>query len=179
MADRWNGYLRRRADAQVNRADLGAMCRGLLPDGWTYGLHDQRQAEYDERRRIFLEIHKYLYREPVSGPDGIPVAVWYAAADGYRTPVLVLNRGWPSAPRGRLAVLAGYCVPVLNRVMSAPRLSFVVQAHAMSGPSAVVIRRFQRKQDAADFAAGLAQQVRASGVGALAEDTWPDSPDLA
>jgi hypothetical protein len=141
------------------------MRHGLLPDGWVYGLHDQHQAEYDEQRRIFLEIHKHLYREPVSGPDEIAVAVWYAGADGYRAPVLVLNTRWPSAPRSGLAVVAGYCVRVLNGIMSAPQLSFVVQAHAMSGPPAAVIRRFQRKQDAAAFAAGLAQRVRASGIG--------------
>jgi hypothetical protein len=171
MADRWNGYLRRRGDARVNRAELVAIRHGLLPDGWVYGLHDQRQAEYDEQRHIFLEMHKYLYREPVSGPDGIPVAVWYAGADGYRAPVLVLNAGWPSAPRGRLSVVAGYCVRVLNNIVSVPRLSFVVQAHAMSGPPATVIRGFQSKQDAAAFAARLVQQVRTSGIGALAQDT--------
>jgi len=33
-----------------------------------------------------------------------------------------------------------------------------------------VIRRFQRKQDAAAFAAGLAQRVRASGVKALRQE---------
>jgi len=34
----------------------------------------------------------------------------------------------------------------MNRILPAAQLSFVVQAHAMSGPPAVVIRRFQRKQ---------------------------------
>ena len=40
----------------------------------------------------------------------------------------------------------------------------------MSGPPAVVIRPFQRKQDAAAFAAELAQRVRASGVEALRQE---------
>jgi hypothetical protein len=59
----------------------------------------------------------------------------------------------------------------VDRIISSSQLSFVVQAHAMSGPPAVVIRPFQRKQDAAAFAAGLAQRVRASGVEALRQET--------
>jgi hypothetical protein len=55
----------------------------------------------------------------------------------------------------------------MNHIIPTSQLSFVVQAHAMSGPPAVVIRGFQRKQDAAAFAAELAQRVRASGVEAL------------
>ena len=61
---------------------------------------------------------------------------------------------------------AGY--PCLFRPRS--QISFVVQAHAVSGPPAVVIRGFQRKQDAAAFAAGLAQRVRAGGVEALRQE---------
>ena len=65
----------------------------------------------------------------------------------------------------------------MNRIIPASRLSFVVQAHAMSGPPAAVIARFLRKQDAAAFAAQLAQRVRASGVEALGQDAWPGPAD--
>jgi hypothetical protein len=139
LTERLIAYLRRRADAQIDRANLAAMQHGMLPAGWVYGRNDKRQAQYDEQRRILLERSKHLYREPVYGPDGVAVAIWYAGTDEYR-----------------------------------PRLSFIVQAHAMSGPPAAVIVRFWRKQDAASFAAGLAQQVRASGVAALRQDAWPD-----
>ena len=61
-------------------------------------------------------------------------------------------------------------IRVMNRIIPASQFSFVVQAHAMSGPPASVIRYFQRKQDAAAFAAGLAQRVRASGVVALRQE---------
>lgn len=132
VADRVNAFLRRRADAQLNLANLVAMRQGLLPVGWVYGLNDQRQAEFDEQRRILIELHKHLFREPVTGPDGVAVAIWYQGTTGYGA-----------------------------------QLIFVVQAHAMSGPPAAVIRSFQRKQDAGAFAAQLAQQVRASGVEAL------------
>jgi hypothetical protein len=64
-----------------------------------------------------------------------------------------------------------------NRILPTSRPSFVVQAHAMSGPPAVVIRRFLRKQEAAAFAAQLAQRVRASGVEALRQDSLPDPAD--
>jgi hypothetical protein len=139
VADRMNAFLRRRADALLNRANLAAMRQGLLPAGWVYGLNDQRQAEFDEQRRILIELHKYLFREylfrePVTGPDGVAVAIWYEGT----------NAG--------------------------SQLSFVVQAHAMSGPPAAVIRGFLRRQDAGAFAAQLAQQVRASGVEALRQD---------
>lgn len=134
VADRMNAFLRRIADAQLNRANLAAMRQGLLPAGWVYGLNDQRQAEFDEQRRILIEFHKYLFREPVTGPDGVAVAIWYEGT----------NAG--------------------------SQLCFVVQAHAMSGPPAAVIRGFLRKQDAGAFAAQLAQQVRASGVEVLRRD---------
>jgi len=147
VTDRWVAYLRRRADAQVKRAQLAAMQHGLLPAGWVYGRNDQRQAQYDEQRRILLERHINLYREAVSGPDGVAVALWYAGTNGYRAPVLVPNRQWPGSPPDRLAATAGHCVRVVNRIFPASRLSFVVQAHAMSGPPAVLICRFQRKQD--------------------------------
>ena len=55
VTDRWTAFLRRRADAQLKRADLEIMRHGLLPAGWVYGLNDQRQAEFDEQRRILLE----------------------------------------------------------------------------------------------------------------------------
>jgi hypothetical protein len=48
----------------------------------------------------------------------------------------------------------------MNRIIPAPEFIFVVQAHAMSGPPAVVIRPFLRKQEAAAFAGQLAQRVR-------------------
>ncbi len=80
------------------------MRHGLLPAGWVYGLNDQRQAEYDEQRRILLERHKHLYREPVSGPDGVAVALWYAAPAGtgrpclFRTPNGLARRRTGSPP---------------------------------------------------------------------------------
>jgi hypothetical protein len=76
VTDRRNAFLRRRADALVNRANLAAMRQGLLPAGWVYGLNDQRQAQFDEQRRILIESNKYLFREPVTGPDGVAVAIW-------------------------------------------------------------------------------------------------------
>jgi hypothetical protein len=171
VTDRWSAYLQRRADAQVKRANLAAMRLGMLPAGWVYGLNDQRQAEYDEQRRILLERHKHLYREPVSGPDGVAVALWYAGASEYRTPPLVPYTEWPGPTPDRLAAILDGYIRVMNRIIPAPHLSFIVQAHAMSGPPAVVIGRFQRKQEAAAFAAELAQRIRASGVGALRQQT--------
>jgi hypothetical protein len=170
VTDRWVAYLRRRADAQVKRAHLAAMQHGLLPAGWVCGPHDQRQAEYDEQRRILLERRKHLYREPVSGPDGVAVALWYAGEGECRVPLLVPPRQWPGSPSGRRTAVTGLCVRVLNRIIPRSQISFVVQAHAVSGPPAVVIRGFQRKQDAAAFAAGLAQRVRAGGVEALRQE---------
>jgi hypothetical protein len=170
VTDRWIAYLRRKADAQVKRANRAALQHGLLPAGWVYGLNDQRQAEYDEQRCILLERHKHLYREPVSGPDGVAVALWYAGTDEYRAPLLVPNTQWPGSPPDWLAAIVDHYIRVMNRIIPKSELSFVVQAHAMSGPPAVVIRRFQRKQDAAAFAAELAQRVRASGVEALRQE---------
>jgi hypothetical protein len=166
VTDRWIAYLQRRADAQVKRVNLEAMQHGFLPAGWVYGLNDQHQAEYEEQRRILLERHKHLYREPVSGPDGVAVALWYAAGE-YRSPLLVPNHQWPGTPPDRLTAVIDHYIRFMNRILPASQLSFVVQAHAMSGPPAVMIRRFQRKQDAAAFAAELAQRVRASGAEAL------------
>ena len=167
VTDRWIAYLRRRADAQVDRANLAAMRHGLLPAGWVYGLNDQRQAQYDEQRRILLERNKHLYREPVSGPDGVAVAIWYAGTDEYRPPLVVPDTQWPGEPPDRLAAIVGAYIRVMNRILPRSQLTFAVQAHAMSGPPAGVIRYFQRKQEAAAFAAKLAQRVRASGVKAL------------
>jgi hypothetical protein len=170
VTDRWAAFLRRRADAQVSRANLAAMRHGLLPPGWVYGLNDQRQAEFDEQRRILFEISWYLFREPVTGPDGVPVAIWYEGTSEYRTPLLTPPGQWPGSPPDRLAAVTGFGVRVLNRIIPGSRLSFVVQAHAMSGPPAAVTRRFPRKQDAAAFAAELGRRVRADGVGALRHD---------
>jgi hypothetical protein len=72
------------------------MQHGLLPAGWVYGRNDQRQAEYDEQRRILLERHKDLYREPVSGPGGVAVAIWYAAPAGTGHPCLSRIRTGPA-----------------------------------------------------------------------------------
>jgi hypothetical protein len=177
VTDLWTAFLRRRADAQLNRANLAAMRHGLLPAGWVYGLNDQRQAEFDEQRRILLESSKYLFREPVTGPDGVAVAIWYEGTNEYRVPLLVPYAQWPGSPPGRLAAVIDFCIRVMNRIIPASRLTFVVQAHTMSGPPAVVIRRFLRRQDAGAFAAKLAQQVRASGVDALRQDGWPDPAD--
>jgi hypothetical protein len=58
-------------------------------------------------------------------------------------------------------------------IIPTSQLTFVVQAHAMSGPPAAVIRRFPRKQDAGALAAQLSQRVRASGVEALRQYAWP------
>jgi hypothetical protein len=170
-----NAFLRRRADVQVNRANLAAMRQGLLPAGWVYGLNDQRQAEFDEQRRILIELHEYLFREPVTGPDGVAVAIWYAGTSGYRPPpVLVPYRQWPGSQPDRFAAVAGLCIRVMNRIMRgispASQLIFVVQAHAMSGPPAAVIRCFLSRQDAGAFAAQLVQRVRAGGVEALRQD---------
>ena len=177
VTDRWVALLRRRAEAQLNRANLVAMRHGLLPAGWVYGLNDQRQAEFDEQRRILLERSWYLFREPVTGPDGVAVAIWYEGTSEYRAPLLVPYTQWPGSPPGRLAAIVGSCNRVMNRIIPTSRLSFVVQAHAMSGPPAAVIRRFLRRQDAAAFAAQLAQRVRASGVEVLGQDAWPDPAD--
>jgi len=168
--DRMNAFLRRRADAQLGGANLAAMRQGLLPAGWVYGLNDQRQAEFDEQRRILIELHKYLFREPVIGPDGVAVAIWYEGTSGYRAPLRVPYRQWPGLPPDRLAAAADFCIRVLGHVIARPQLIFVVQAHAMSGPPAAVVRRFLRKQDAGAFAAQLAQQVRTGGVEALRQD---------
>ena len=181
VADRWAAFLRRRADAQLNRANLAAMRHGMLPAGWVYGLNDKRQAEFDEQRRILIELHKYLFREPVTGPDGVAVAVWFEGTSKYRAPPpLVPYTPWPGSRPDRLAAFAGFCIRVVNHILIGvtPRLSFVVQAHAMSGPPAWVIRRFLFKQKAAAFTAQLVQRVRASGVEALRQDVGPDPADL-
>ncbi|MGD0245104.1 MAG: hypothetical protein ABSB59_32925 [Streptosporangiaceae bacterium] len=174
VTDRWVAFVRRRADARIDRANLVAMQRGLLPAGWVYGLNDQRQAAFDEQRRIFLERSKYLFRQPVTGPDGVAVAIFYEGTSGYRAPLLVPYTQWPGSPPGRLAAVVDLYIRVMNRVIPTSQLSFVVQAHATSGPPAVVIRPFPRKQDAAAFAGQLAQRVRASGVEALRPGAWPD-----
>lgn len=166
VTDRW-AALRRRADAQLSRTNLAAMRRGLLPPGWVYGLNDQRQAEFDEQRRILIELHKYLFREPATGPDGVAVAIWFEGTDDYRKPLFVPYTRWPGSSPNRLTTVVNFCIRVANRVMAAPMLTFVVQAHAMSGPPAVVVRRFLGKEDAAAFATQLTQQVRSGGVEAL------------
>lgn len=170
VTDRWIAFLRRRADAQLNRANLEAMRHGLLPAGWVYGLNDQRQAEFDEQRHILLESSKFLFRDPVTGPDGVAVAIWYEGTNAYREPLLVPYTQWPGLPPDRLAAIVNLYIRVMNSILPASRLTFVVQAHAMSGPPAAVIRRFLRKQDAAAFAGQLAQRVRAGGVEALRQD---------
>jgi hypothetical protein len=142
VTERWTAFLRGRADAQASRASLAAMRHGLLPAGWVYGRGDQRQAEFDEQRRI-----------------------------------LVSRTRWPGSPPSRLAAVTDFCIRVVNRGIPAPRLSFVVQAHATSGPPAAVIRRFPRRHEAAAFAARLAQQVRAGGIEALRRDAGPDPAD--
>jgi hypothetical protein len=174
VTDRWVALLRRRADAQVGRANLAAMRHGLFPAGWVYGLGDQHQAAFEEQRRILLERSKYLFRQPVTGPDGVAVAIFYEGTDRYRVPRLGRHARWPGSPPDRLAAVAGFCVRVVNRVVPAPTFTFVVQAHAMSGPPAVIIRAFRRKEAAAAFAGQLAQRVRAGGVEALRQDVWPD-----
>jgi hypothetical protein len=68
VTDRWIAFLRHRADAQLNRANLDAMRHGLLPAGWVYGLNDQRQAQFDEQRHILLESSKFLFRESFVWP---------------------------------------------------------------------------------------------------------------
>lgn len=170
MTDRWVAFLRRRADAQLNRANLAAMRHGVLPAGWVYGQNDERQAQFDEQRQILLESSKYLFREPVTGPDGVAVAIWYEGTNEYPGPPLVPYRQLPGLPSDRLAALVDACIRWMNRIIPRSQLSFVVQAHAMSGPPAVVIRMFLRKQDAAAFAAQLAQRVRSNGVEALQQD---------
>lgn len=117
VTDRWIACLRRRAGAQVKRAEFEAMQHGLLPAGWVYGLNDRRQAEYDEQRRILLERHKNLYREPVSGPDRVTVALWYAGTAEYRVPLVVPYTPWPGSPPGRLAALLDQYIRVMNRIM--------------------------------------------------------------
>ena len=183
VTDRTNAFLRRRADAQRNRANLAAMQHGLLPPGWVYGLNDQRQAEFDEQRRMLIESNKYLFREPVTGPDGVAVAIWYVGTSDYRAPLIVPYTQWHGSPPDRLAAVAGFCIRVMSHViggLSRAHFSFVVQAHAMSGPPASVVRLFLRKQDAGAFAAQLAQRVRSSGAAALRQDAWPDpaEPEL-
>lgn len=174
VTDRVNAFLWRRADARVNRANLVAMRQGLLPAGWVYGLNDQRQAEFDEQRRILIELHKYLFREPVTGPDGVAVAIWYEGTSGPRAPLLVVRYTQrPGAPPDRLAPVIDFYIRVMNRIgrfIPGSHLNYVVQAHAMSGPPAAVIRRFLSKQDAGAFAAQLVQRVRASGIEALRQD---------
>lgn len=167
VTDRWVDFLRRRAEARLRLAELSAMQHGLLPPGWVYGLNDQRQAEFDEQRRILLERAWYLFREPVTGPDGVAVAIWYEGTDEYRGPLLVPYTQWPGEPPSRLAAAVDSYIRVMNHVVTTSQLSFLVQAHAMSGPPAAVFQRFRRKQEAAAFAAQLAHQVRASGVRAL------------
>jgi hypothetical protein len=142
-----------------------------------YGLSDQRQAEFDEQRRILFELSYYKFREPVTGPDGVAVAIWLEGTAEYQRPVLVARTRWPGLPPGRLAATAGFCIRVVNRIIAVPQLSFVVQAHAMSGPPAALMRRFLLRQEAAIFAAHLGQQVRACGVEALRHDAWPDPAD--
>jgi hypothetical protein len=92
VTDRWVALLRRRADAQVDRANLAAMRRGLFPAGWVYGLNDQRQAAFGEQRRILLESSKYLFRQPVTGPDGGAVAIFTRAPAGTGHPGLFSTR---------------------------------------------------------------------------------------
>jgi hypothetical protein len=183
VTDRWAAFVRRRADAQLNRANLAAMRHGMLPAGWVHGLNDKRQAEFDELRRILIELHKYLFREPVTGPDGVAVAVWFEGTTEYRAPPpLVPYTPWLGSRSDPPAALVGFCIRVMNHILigATPHLSFVVQAHAMSGPPACVIRRFLFKQEAASFTAQLAQRVRASGVEALRQDVGAGSrgPDL-
>lgn len=173
VTERWNAYLRRRADAQVDRANLAAMQHGLLPAGWEYGQNDKRQKEFDEQRRILLERFKHLYREPICGPDGVAIAIWYAGGDQLRAPMPPGSMPWPGLPPDRFLAIVAYCLRGLNR-FTPPQLRFIVQAHAMSGPPAAIILPFRRKDDAASFAAELAQRVRASGVAALRQDVWPD-----
>jgi hypothetical protein len=177
VTERWTAFLRGRADAQASRASLAAMRHGLLPAGWVYGRGDQRQAEFDEQRRILLELAYYKFREPVTGPDGIAVAIWYEGTYEDPRPILVPRTRWPGSPPSRLAAVTDFCIRVVNRMIPASRLSFVVQAHATSGPPAAVIRRFPRRQEAAAFAARLAQQVRAGGIEALRHDAGPDPAD--
>jgi hypothetical protein len=98
VMDRWVALLRRRADARVDRANLGAMRRGLFPAGWAYGLNDQHQAAFEEQRRILLERSKYLFRQPVTGPDGVAVAIFYEGTDRYRVPWLGPYTRWPGSP---------------------------------------------------------------------------------
>lgn len=166
VTDRWIAFLRRRADTKLNLTNLAAMQHGLLPPDWVYGLNDQRQAQFDEQRRILLERSWYLFREPVTGPDGVAVAIWYEGTSEYWAPPLDPNSPWPESSPDRSA---GFWARMMNGIPTS-HFSFIVQAHAMSGPPAVVIRPFRRKQDAAAFAAELARRVRSDGVEALRED---------
>jgi hypothetical protein len=174
VTDRRNAFLRRRADALLNDANLAAMRQGLLPAGWVYGLNDQRQAEFDEQRRMLIEGHKYLFREPVTGPDGVAVAIWYEGTSEYRPPLLVPYRQLPGSPPDRFTAAVDFCIRVINRIMRgiypAMQLTFVVYAHSMSGPPAAVTRSFLSKQDAGAFTAQLVQRVRVGGVEALRQD---------
>lgn len=169
VTDRWVAFLRRRADARLKRADLEAMRHGFLPDGWVYGLNDQRQAEFDEQRRILIERSKGLFREPVTGPDGVAVAIFLEGISVDGPPLVVPYTRWPGSPPDRLAAIVDSFVRVMNFFIRPSRLIFVVQAHAMSGPPVAVVRRFQSRQDAAAFAAKLTARVRAGGVRALAK----------
>jgi hypothetical protein len=50
------------------------------------------QTVSEEQRRILLERPKDLNREPVSGPEGVAVARWYAGTGEFRYPWLSRTR---------------------------------------------------------------------------------------
>lgn len=177
VAERWGAFLNRRADAQLSRANLAAMRHGLLPAGWVYGLNDERQAEFDEQRRIMFELAYYKFREPVTGPDGVAVAIWLEGTTEYQEPMFAFPTRWPGAQPGRLSAVARFCLRIVNSLMATRQLSYLVQAHAMFGPPAAVIRRFALRQHAADFGAQLAQQVRTRGIEALRDYAEPGPAD--
>lgn len=173
-ADYWAEYERRMAAKKVDQANLAAMRRGQLPAGWVYGRNDEHQKEFDEQRRILLESAKDLYRRPVYGPDGIAVAIWYEGTDKYQEIV-------PAPATPRTGSRSAYLLDLLDHWLSfrsPPRYSYVVQAHAMSGPPAAIMLRFFRKQDAHNFAAELARRVRAQGVEVLWPGGWPNPPGV-